>query len=307
MSLLGPIASVTMLAQTARTAVPYVLAAQGGVWSERSGIINVALEGMMLSGALASVAVACGHGPVAGILAAAAVGATIGVGHAVVTERGRVDAIVSGVAINIIALGATRVVLRAAYQSSSNSPSVMGFAAVGSSDMLVRVVLDPMFGGALAAVAVTVAVLRWTRFGLHVRACGEGPLTAAAAGIAVVRTRTMAVAIGGALAGLAGCALAYDQHQFQSGMSGGRGFIALAAVVLSGWRAGRAAAVCVVFAALDALQVVLQGHARAAQDFVQMLPYLGALGALVLVSRAPRGSRGSAPAGLGVRADAEGS
>jgi simple sugar transport system permease protein len=304
-SFLGPILSVTMLAQTARTAVPYVLASQGGVWSERSGVINVALEGMMLSGALASIAVAHGHGPLAGIVAAAAVGAAIGALHVVVTERGRINAIVSGVAINVIALGATRVVLRALYQSSSNSPSVPGFTAFGGGGMLGRVVLDPLFLTTLVIVALTVVVLRVTRFGLHVRACGEGPLTAAAAGIAVVRVRTMAVSLGGALAGLAGCALAYDQHQFQSGMSGGRGFIALAAVVLSGWRAGRAAALCVVFAALDALQVVLQGHARALQDLVQMMPFLGALAALAVLARTPRGRRGAAPAGLGARADLE--
>ena len=87
-------------------------------------------------------------------------------------------------------------------------------------------------------------------------------------------------------------------------MSGGRGFIALAAVVLSGWRPGRAAAVCVVFAALDALQVVLQGHARALQDLVQMLPFLAALAALAALART-RGRTGAAPAGLGVHVDAE--
>lgn len=305
MSFLGPIVSVTMLAQTTRTAIPYVLAAQGGVWSERSGVINVALEGMMLSGALASIAAAHEQGPLAGAFAAIVVGAAIGAMHALVTERGRIDAIVSGVAINVIALGATRVVLRALYQSSSNSPSVAGFATSTSGGMLARVLLDPLFIATLFVVTLTAIVLRVTRFGLHVRACGEGPLTAAAAGIAVVRTRTLAVALGGALAGLAGCALAYDQHQFQSGMSGGRGFIALAAVVLSGWRAGRAAVVCVVFAALDALQVVLQGHARALQDLVQMLPFLGALVALAVLSRAPRGRKGAAPAGLGVRVESE--
>jgi ABC-type uncharacterized transport system permease subunit len=304
-SVLGSIASVTMVAQTVRTAVPYVLASQGGVWSERAGVVNVALEGMMLSGALASVAVAHEHGAVAGVLAALAVGAVLGALHALVTEKGRIDAIVSGVAINVIALGGTRVVLRALYQSSSNSPSVPGFDAHVPGGIIGRVLLDPIFLAAVASVALTALVLRRTRFGLHVRACGEGPLTATAAGIAVVRTRALAVAIGGALAGLAGAALAYDQHQFQSGMSGGRGFIALAAVVLSGWRPGRAAAVCFAFAALDALQVVLQGHARALQDLVQMLPFLAALGALSLVTRSANGRGGAPPAGLGVRADAD--
>ncbi len=208
----------------------------------------------------------------------------------------------SGVAINVIALGGTRVVMRALYQSSSNSPAIAGFGSHGSS-IVTRVVLDPMFAMSIASVVATIIVLRATRFGLHIRACGENPLAARAAGLAVVRTRVISVAIGGALAGLAGAALAFDQHQFQSGMSGGRGFIALAAVVLSGWRPGRAALVCVAFAALDALQVVLQGHARALQDLVQMLPFVAALAALAFLSRA-RGRSGGPPAGLGVHADA---
>jgi simple sugar transport system permease protein len=300
MSIITSIASVTMLAQTARTAVPYVLASQGGVWSERSGVVNVALEGMMLAGGLASVAVAHDHGPALGIVAALAVGAALGALHAIITEWGRIDAIVSGVAINIVALGGTRVVMRALYQSSSNSPSMTGFEAYGGG-IVGRVVFDPLFAAALGAVVATAVALRVTRFGLRVRACGEGPRAARAAGIAVVRTRVIAVAIGGALAALGGAALAYDEHQFQSGMSGGRGFIALAAVVLSGWRAGRAAALCVVFAALDALQVVLQGHARALQDMVQMLPFIAALLALALLSR-NRGHAGAPPAGLGTNA-----
>ena len=301
MSVVGSILSLTMVAQTARTAVPYVLASQGGVWSERSGVVNVALEGMMLAGGLAGVAVAHAYGAAAGVVAALVIGAALGVVHAAVTELGRIDAIVTGVAINVAALGGTRVVLRALYQSSSNSPSIAGFREHGKT-MLARVALDPLFGGTILAVIATVVVLRSTRFGLRVRACGEGPAAARAAGIAVVRTRVMAVAVGGALAGLAGAALAYDEHQFQSGMSGGRGFMALAAVVLSGWRGGRAAAVCVVFAALDALQVVLQGHARSLQDLVQMLPFVAALVALALFSR-PGRRVGGPPAGLGVHAE----
>jgi simple sugar transport system permease protein len=298
-SVFAQIVSVTMIAQTARTAVPYVLASQGGVWSERSGVVNVALEGMMLAGGLASVAFAHAYGSIAGVLGALAVGAALGVLHAIVTERGRIDAIISGVAINVVALGGTRVVMRALYQSSSNSPTIRGFDS-GASDIAARVLLDPMTAFAALSVVATIFALKSTRFGLHVRACGEGPLAARAAGLAVVRTRALAVAIGGALAGLAGAALAFDEHQFQSGMSGGRGFIALAAVVLSGWRAGRAAAVCVAFAALDALQVVLQGHARALQDLVQMLPFVAALLSLALLARS---KSAGPPAGLGVHAE----
>ncbi len=92
MSVLSSILSLTMLAQTARTAVPYVLASQGGVWSERSGVVNVALEGMMLAGGLAGVAVAHAYGAIAGVFGAIVVGAILGAIHATVTERGRIDA-----------------------------------------------------------------------------------------------------------------------------------------------------------------------------------------------------------------------
>jgi simple sugar transport system permease protein len=118
--------------------------------------------------------------------------------------------------------------------------------------------------------------------------------------------RLVAVSLGGAVCGLGGVALAYDQHQFQSGMSGGRGFIALAAVILSGWRPARAAAACLAFAALDALQIVAQDRARAASGYVvQMLPYAATLVALWLIARR-RGEgsiSGRPPAGLGKNAD----
>ncbi len=307
MSALGAVLSLAMLGQTVRASVPYVLAAQGGVWSERSGVVNIALEGMLLAGGLASVAVSVATGSaVLGLVGAAAAGVLLGLLHVTVVERGRVDAIISGLAINLIAAGGTRVVLRTLYKSSSNSPAIEGFRRVASGGVgaLVSALVDPMTLLCVAAVAVTVLTLKETRLGLRVRASGEGPVAAAGAGVPVVRVRTLAVAIGGALAGLGGAALAYDQHQFQSGMSGGRGFIALAAVVLSGWRAGRAAALCVAFAVLDALQVALQGQTRALQDVVQMLPYAAALFALGALARPGRTRLfgGPPPAGLGKHA-----
>ena len=307
MSALSAILSATMLAQTLRMAIPYACAGLGGVWSERSGVVNIALEGILLSGGLGGVVAHVATGsPWAGVVAGAAVGAAIGLLHAVIVVRGRVDAIVSGLAINLAAVGATRFVLRALYASSSNSPPVEGFrwggmGGASGAALLVRTVTDPFALATAVLVVASAWALMQTRFGLRVRACGEDPVAAASVGVDVARVRMLAVALGGAICGLGGVALAYDQHQFQSGMSGGRGFIALAAVILSGWRPGRAAAACLAFAALDAMQIVMQDQARGVGYLAQMLPYLATLVALWAIARR-RGEgaiEGRAPAGLG--------
>jgi simple sugar transport system permease protein len=298
--------SLTMLAQTLRTAVPYACAALGGVWSERSGVINIALEGLLLASGLASVIVEhATHSAWWGLLAGVVTGAVLGALHAVIVVHGRIDAIVSGIALNVIAAGGTRFLMRAIYDSSSNSPGIEGFRfkyfnGPSGSMLLVRTFLDPLTLLTLLAMLVTLYMLIATRFGLRVRAAGEDPVAAATVGIPVARLRVLAVMLGGGICGLGGVALAFDQHQFQSGMSGGRGFIALATVILSGWRPVRAVLACLVFAALDALQFVLQGQAAVPHDLVQMLPYVVTLVALGAVGR--RGSAssfGRAPAGLG--------
>ncbi len=295
-----------MVAQTIRMAVPYVCAGLGGVWSERSGVVNIALEGILLAGGLAGVAGHLATGSAsAGLLAGAAMGAILGATHALLVVYGGVDAIVSGLAINLAAAGGTRLLLRALYASSSNSPSIAGFpvAVSGPSDaaLLLRTILDPTTLVAAALVAWSAWSLAQTRLGLRVRACGESPTAAASAGVDVRRVRLAAVTLGGAIAGLGGVALAYDQHRFQSGMSGGRGFIALAAVILSGWRPGLAAAACVAFAALDAAQILVQQQTGSAASFAPMLPYVATLVGLWLVAkrRATRGGTGRAPAALG--------
>jgi simple sugar transport system permease protein len=304
--------STMMLAQTLRMAVPYAYAALGGVWSERSGVVNIALEGTLLVGGLASIAVHIATKSAwAGVLAGALAGAVFSHIHAHLVER-RVDAIVSGIALNLAAAGGTRFMLRALYDSSSNSPVVQGFrlrALDGASDLLLlaRTLIDPLTILAVFATAATTWSLFRSRFGLRVRAAGEDPEAAANVGVAVERVRILAVTLGGAICGLGGVALAFDQHQFQSGMSGGRGFIALAAVILSGWRPVRAVFACLVFAALDALQIVLQDQARLPHEVVEMFPYVATLMALVVIGLrlGRRGAvAGRPPEGLGKHAQA---
>lgn len=298
MGALGIIASGTMIAQTIHMAIPYACAALGGVLSERSGVVNIALEGTLLVSALASIVGTLATGSaLLGASAGIVGGALVGLLHAALVVRGRMDAIVSGIALNLIAAGSSRFLLRALYGSSSNSPRINDWAYEGSSSSILRTLLDPFVFSTLLAIAFTAWLLRRTRFGLHLRACGEDPSAAQAVGIRVQSVRTAAVVLGGALAGLGGTALAFELRQFQSGMSGGRGFIALAAVIVSGWRPWPAAAACLIFASLEALQIVLQNQTRVPGQLLAVLPYVATLGVLALVGKRKRGAM-RAPAGI---------
>lgn len=299
MSVIDVIASGTMLSQTVHMTIPYACAGLGGVISERSGVVNIALEGILLSSALAAVAVQASTGSAAaGVLAGVACGALVGAVHSVLVVRGRIDAIVSGLAINLVAAGGTRFVLRALYGSSSNSPSVRGIRFLDSSGLFIRTLFDPFVVLTIVAAAVFAWSLGRTRFGLHLRACGEDPSAAEAVGIDVTLTRVLAVTLGGAICGLGGTALAFELHQFQAGMTGGRGFIALAAVIISGWRPWPALGACLAFAALEALQIVLQNQTKVPSQVFAILPFATTLVALAVVSRRARvGAR--PPAGLG--------
>jgi simple sugar transport system permease protein len=296
-----------MIAQTLRTTIPYACAALGGVWSERSGVVNIALEGLLLASGLASVVVDHATGNAwLGVVAGVSLGALLAAFHALVVVYGGVDAIVSGIAINLAAAGGTRFVLRAIYDSSSNSPAIDGFrfkvfGGASGGMLLTRTIFDPLLSFAALMAIFTFWFLYMTPFGLRVRAGGENPVAARSLGIPVERMRFVAVTIGGGICGLGGVALAYDQHQFQSGMSAGRGFIALAAVIVSGWRPIRAIIACALFAALDALQIVLQDRAGALRDVVQMLPYVVTIIALAVV--VSRKGAGQPPAGLGKNAE----
>lgn len=293
--------SLTMLAETLRIATPYACAAIGGIWAERAGVIQIGLEGVLLTSAFASVSVAAVTGSaVLGLAAGVLAGALLSLLHGLLVERARVHAVISGIALNLLAYAGTRLALRGLFDSASNSPSIGGFrlGPTGSSGaaMLARFFLDPVTLAAIACALLTPFLLGRTRFGLRARAAGENPIAAASVGIDVTAVRLRALLVSGAVCALGGVHLAFDQHRFESGMSNGRGFMALAAVVVSGWRAGRAVAACVVFGALEALQIVLQQQSQrsAGADLIQLLPYLATL--IVLGFAA---GRSAAPAGLG--------
>lgn len=264
---------------TLRTLPVYACAAMGGILAERSGVVHLGLEGVVLSSALAASMVAIATGSF--VLAAAAAlvtGGVLGALHGLLATRGRVDDVVSGLALNLAAFAATRATLRGAYGSSSNSPSFAG----GSPGVWFWPLL-------VAGVSLgTLGLLDRTRFGVALRAAGTAPEAARSAGLDVATLRVLAVAIGSALTGLAGLALAYDQHQFQAGMSGGRGFVALVIGIVSRRRPLVALGASLIFAVLEGLDTALQGNVPIPSELLSALPYLATLVALA-VAGARRG------------------
>jgi simple sugar transport system permease protein len=274
-----------LLAAGLRLWTPLVLAAMGGVLSERAGVINIGLEAMMLCGAFVSVAASQAAGNVAaGVLAGVLAGGLVGLLHAVLTQALRVPHILSGVGLNLGALGLTTYALRLYGAEGPASPGLLpAGAAVGAGALLV---------------ALLWFVLWRTPLGLRLRACGENPAAARSAGVAVGPIRYGAVTLSGALAGLGGVALALaGLGRFTENMTAGRGYIALAAVIFGRWNPIGAALAALLFGLGDALQLSLQtaGLSRAIPpDFLALLPYV-----LTLLALAGFAGRSAAPAALG--------
>jgi simple sugar transport system permease protein len=291
---------VAFLAQVLRIVVPYLLAAAGGVLSERAGIVALTLEGFMLTGAFtAALGSYYAGSPWVGLFAGMAGGVALALLLALATVRFRADQVVAGIALNLLAIGGTRFFLRFAFDSSSNSPRVPGFGGDGSggtgaANTLLASAENPLVWIGLLTVPATAWLLYRTPFGLRVRAAGEKPEAARSLGVPVARVRVLAVACAGALAGLGGSYLALDQHQFTDGMTAGRGFIALAAVIFGRWDPKRVALACVLFAAAETFQIQLQGAQLVPSQFVEMIPYV-----LTIVALAGVVGRSAAPAALG--------
>jgi simple sugar transport system permease protein len=282
---------LSFLTQMLRISVPYLFAASGGVIAERAGIISLALEGFMLTGAFAATLGSYYSGnPWIGVLCGLLGGLVFGMIHAVATIRYRADQVVVGIAINLLAVGVTRFFLKLAFASSSNSPRINGF----HTDLSARGFDNPLLWMGLLVAPLLAFVLYRTRFGLRVRAVGEHPDAAESVGIPVARVRYVAVALSGMLAALGGVYLALDQHQFTDQMTAGRGFIAIAAVIFGRWDPVRAALACLLFAAAETLQIQLQGNHVIPSQFVEMIPYL-----LTIVALAGVVGKAIPPAALG--------
>lgn len=267
-------------------AAPFLLAALGELLGQRAGILNVGIEGTVLAGCFAAFAVAEATGdPWLAAALALPVGAALGLGFGLFTAVLRVDAVVAGTALNLLALGATAT-LRAAWYGKTGAALIV--------PALPRFALPAL---ALALVPALLWFLYRTRAGLELRAAGENAGAAAARGVPVVRIRLVTLAVAGALAALAGAELVLGETRtFVEGMSAGRGFVALAIVVCGRWHPLGVGGASLLFGAITALQFQLQAAGLGVPyQFFLALPYAGTLALLAF-----RGGRGGGgPAGLG--------
>jgi ABC-type uncharacterized transport system permease subunit len=293
-----------LIAAMLRFATPLTFAAMGGILSERSGVINIGLEGMMLMGAFFGIFGADVFGSwFLGVLVGVAAGAAMGLVHAFVSIQLRADQVVSGTAINILALGITGYVFIFHYGDQGTPGTVPRVP-----DVTLPLIEDIPFVGdaigktnlltwtALLLVPVLTLYLFRTRSGLRMRAVGEKPRAADTVGLPVIRTRYLAVIASGALAALGGVYLSIALlGSFSENLTAGRGFIALAAVIFGGWRPWGALAGALLFGFSSALAQRLPAFSESTAVLFQALPYV-----LTLVVVAGVIGRSRPPAAIGV-------
>ena len=295
---------VALLAISIVKSTPIVLGALSGTVCERSGIVNIAIEGMMLTAAFAGFAITVQTGSLgAGLVAALAAGALLALLHAVVTVRYAVDQIISGTAINILAVGLTGFLNRQLFATGAPAGAMvlprLHVPILGDVPVLGPILFQHQPLTFLAVVLVF--VLQWTlfrsRWGLRTRAVGEHPLAADTVGVDVGRLRTANVVLGGALAGLGGAYFTLESvPHFEPLMTNGRGFIALAAMIFGKWTPLGAWGAALLFGLTEALPVTLQIQGFAVPyQIVGMLPYV-----LTIVVVAGVVGRAHAPAAVGV-------
>lgn len=275
--------TLALLSSTVRLATPLILAALGGLFSERSGVINIALEGLMLAGAFTAAAVTYySASPWIGLLAAMAAGGAVAAIHALATIRFGADQVVSGTAINILFLGVPALMSGALFASSGSTPQLPIDQLLPMAPVVI----------AFALVPLTWFILGRTRFGLRLRAVGENPEAAATAGIDVRSMRFWAVVISGVLAGIGGAYLSIGQSSlFTRNMTAGRGFIALAALIFGKWRPLPTMLACLLFGLAEAVAIQMQGVSNIPVQFIQIVPYvltIVVLAGFIGRSRAPR-------------------
>ncbi|MDP9426938.1 MAG: ABC transporter permease [Actinomycetota bacterium] len=291
-----------ILASTLRNATPLIFAALGGMFSERSGVVNIGLEGLMLISAFAGAVGAFYSGnALVGLATALGAGLLFALIHAVMCITFEADQIISGTAINLLALGGTGFLMVVFFGSGGTTPRVASFELVRIPGLADIPVIGPaLFEQSLLVylmyflVPLTFFVVFRTPFGLRLRASGEVPEAVDTAGVNVTRMRYYGVALSGMLAALGGVYLSMSLlSAFTEGMTNGRGFIALAALIFGRWNPIGAALAALLFGLAQAVTF------RVAQDvipleFVQMFPYI-----LTIVVLAGFGGRAIAPSALG--------
>jgi simple sugar transport system permease protein len=296
--------NIGLLAATLRMATPLIFAAIGAVVTERSGVMNIGIEGMMLFGAFAAVAGSYYTGsPWLGVLAAMIVGGLLGLLHAWASITLRADQIVSGVAINLLAVGVPNFLLNVLWHQPGASPLVNGIPLLRVPLLADLPVVGPFFAsqdllayGAIALVVVVHFVMFRTPLGVHLRSVGEHPRAADSVGIDVYKMRYLAVVFSGIMAGLGGAYLSVAELSvFTKEMTQGRGFIAMGAMIFGKWTPLGGFGACLLFGFADALQLALQtSGVPIPPDLLMSIPYI-----LTLVALAGFVGRAIAPAAVG--------
>lgn len=286
-----------------RLAIPLAFAALGGLYSERSGVLNIALEGMLLTGAFASASATIFSNNVwVGVLASLIAGGLVGLLHALLCVTLRINQLVSGLAINLVAAGLTAFLARLVF--SGGAQRLPGIEAISVPGLVNIPIFGPLLFNQDVLVYFLVLLTFFTNYllfytnpGLTLRAVGEYPRAADTAGISVQLVRYLCVVMSGCLAGLGGAYLALVQVKFfAEGMSAGKGFIAIAALIFGKWHPLGTALACLLFGATEALQLRIQAlGVNIPYQFLVMLPYVIALLALVGLA-----GRFSPPAALGI-------
>ena len=294
---------VVFAAAAVRVGTPLALAAIGEAVTEKSGVINLGVEGAMLAGAFGAAAGAFHGGLVIGVLAGLVAGIAVAALFAAVAIGARADQVISGTAVTLAVTGLTGLLAQRIWGSTGAGLSLPTFVPLPIPVLEAVPFIGPAFfrQSALTYLCyLSIPAATWllfrTHFGLEVRASGESPVAATAAGVSVARTRTLATLVGGACAGLAGASLVLAQvGTFTERMTGGRGFIAIAIVALGRWHPWGVAAASLVFGGATALQYLFQASGTAVPyQFFLALPYLLALAVLGVAVGRHRG-----PAALG--------
>lgn len=302
---MGELFTIALIFSSLRLATPLIFAALGGLFSERSGVINIALEGLMLAGAFTGAVVTYelskpgssvppGVVPFVGLGAAMVAGGLTALLYAVAVIKFEADQVVAGFGINILMLGLPALISGALYDSTGSTPQIA--KEVMLPDFYNRISIATIF--ALLLVPIVWYVVYKTPFGLRLRATGENPEAADAAGVAVIKLRYIGVVLSGVLAAAGGAYLSIGQSSlFTRAMTAGRGFIALAALILAKWRPVPVLVACLFFGFTEAMTNQIQGVIKmpSGEDipvqFIQIIPYvltIIVLAGFIGLSRAPK-------------------
>lgn len=295
---MNEIFTLALIFATIRSATPLIFAALGGLFSERSGVINIALEGLMLAGAFTAAVVTYEtSNPYLGFLSGLLAGAVLAFVYAITVIRFEADQVVAGFGINILMLGLPALLSSAIYDSA------------GSTEQITKEFLLPNFANRISIASILAFLLIpicWyvfykTPFGLRLRAVGENPSAADAAGVSVTNLRYTGVILSGILAAAGGAYLSIGQGSFFTrGMTAGRGFIALAALILAKWKPVPVLFACLFFGFTEALTIPLASYKLASGEtiptqFVQIIPYV-----LTIIVLAGFIGKSLAPKALGI-------